>query len=159
MSGTFLIRTRAVVCTPRLTLVYRTSRFTKQCITHKPQWQAADRRLRVLTRAEAEKESEGNPESTEYEQPSDEPSFVGKLFGSYLQLAVWIITLSFAGYKGIQLVRDLLFFRESYSCVPGSDRSVFCWFVNSSSSWSFVSDHHVFVLSIRRKEVTQFVAI
>jgi len=111
--STFLIRPRAVVCTPQLAFVYRTSRFTKQCNTHKTQWKATDRRFRILTRAEAEKESEGNPESSEYKQPSDEPSFVGKLFGSYLQLAVWIVTLSFAGYKGIQLVRDLEHFSKS----------------------------------------------
>ena len=41
---------------------------------------------------------------SEYVPPDDEPTLAGKIFGSYLQLGVWIVVLSFAGYKGIQQV-------------------------------------------------------
>jgi len=37
-----------------------------------------------------------------YVPPDDEPTLQGKIFGSWLQLGVWIVVLGFAGYKGIQ---------------------------------------------------------
>lgn len=39
-----------------------------------------------------------------YDYSTEEPTLAGKIFGSYLQLGVWIVVLTFSGYTGIQRV-------------------------------------------------------
>ena len=34
------------------------------------------------------------------------PRFISKIFGNYVQLGVWIVTLSFAGYSGMQKIQS-----------------------------------------------------
>jgi len=60
------------------------------------------RNRQTVVRAAGDSSGDAEKETETYVPPDDEPTLTGKIFGSYLQLGVWIVVLAFAGYKGIQ---------------------------------------------------------